>query len=143
MHETRTVGIIGASIAGLATAKVLRQIGFTVCVLEKEADVGGVWSACRRYPGLTTQNPRETYEFSDFPMPSDYPEWPTGEQVQSYLHSYAEKFGLIAHIRLNTRVESARWPVDVPQLASDNGSYLSSVHIFALTPRLMRRLTAG
>jgi len=109
MQEIRTVGIIGAGIAGLATAKVLRQLGFAVSVLEKEADVGGVWSASRRYPGLTTQNPRETYEFSDFPMPRHYPEWPTGEQVQSYLHSYAEKFGLMAHIQLHTRVENARW----------------------------------
>ncbi len=104
MHEIRTVGVIGAGIAGLATAKVLKQFGFQVTVFEKESDVGGVWSASRRYPGLTTQNPRTTYEFSDFPMPADYPEWPTGEQMQAYLRSYAEAFELSSYIRLGTRV---------------------------------------
>ncbi|MFH8470897.1 hypothetical protein ACH4DZ_43935, partial [Streptomyces sp. NPDC017991] len=45
-------------------------------------DVGGVWSRSRRYPGVTTQSPKTQYEFSDFPMPKDYREWPTGAQVQ-------------------------------------------------------------
>ena len=74
---TKRVGIIGAGIAGLCTAKTFKRFGYQVTVFEKEADVGGVWSASRRYPGLTTQNPRDTYEYSDFPMPSDYPEWPS------------------------------------------------------------------
>ena len=101
------IGIIGAGIAGLCTAKTFKSFGYQVTIFEKEADVGGVWSASRRYPGLTTQNPRETYEYSDFPMPSDYPEWPSGEQVQVYLQSYADHFGFSDAIRLNTRVVSA------------------------------------
>ncbi len=104
---TRTVGIIGAGFAGLSTAKVLRAFGFEVTVFEKEPDVGGVWAASRRYPGLTTQNPRTTYALSDFPMPEDYPEWPSGQQVQAYLQSYAEHFGLVPHLRMSTMVESA------------------------------------
>lgn len=103
----RSVGIIGAGFAGLSTAKVLRAFGFEVTVFEKEPDVGGVWAASRRYPGLTTQNPRTTYALSDFPMPAHYPEWPSGQQVQAYLHSYAEHFGLIPHLRMSTTVESA------------------------------------
>ncbi len=79
----RSVGIIGAGFAGLSTAKVLRAFGFEVTVFEKEPDVGGVWAASRRYPGLTTQNPRTTYALSDFPMPASYPEWPSGQQVQA------------------------------------------------------------
>lgn len=97
-----TVGIIGAGIAGLCTAKTLKEIGFSVTIFEKEADVGGVWSASRRYPGLTTQNPRETYAFSDFPMPDSFPEWPTGAQMQAYLEAYAQHFELMPHIRLET-----------------------------------------
>jgi len=103
----KTVGIVGAGFAGLSTAKVLKSFGFEVTVFEKEADVGGVWSASRRYPGLTTQNPRTTYALSDFPMPADYPEWPSGEQVQAYLQAYAEKFGIADDIVLNTRVDAA------------------------------------
>jgi dimethylaniline monooxygenase (N-oxide forming) len=98
------IAIIGAGFAGLSTAKVLRAFGHHVTVFEKEADVGGVWSASRRYPGLTTQNVRSTYALSDFPYPKDYPEWPSGEQVQRYLASYARHFDLDPHIRLNTEV---------------------------------------
>jgi cation diffusion facilitator CzcD-associated flavoprotein CzcO len=114
----KTVGIVGAGFAGLSTAKVLKSFGFDVTVFEKEPDVGGVWAASRRYPGLTTQNPRTTYALSDFPMPADYPEWPSGEQVQAYLQAYAEKFGIAKDLMLGTRVDNAtldesagRWTV--------------------------------
>lgn len=104
---TQTIGIIGAGFAGLSSAKVLQSFGFDVTVFEKEPDVGGVWAASRRYPGLTTQNPRREYSLSDFPMPDDYPEWPNGEQVQAYLEDYARYFGLMSKIHLETRVEKA------------------------------------
>jgi len=68
-----------------------------------------VWSATRRYPGLTTQSPKAQYALSDFPMPDDYPEWPTGEQVQRWLAAYAERFAL--DVVLSTEVHAAR-PVD-------------------------------
>ena len=84
------VGIIGAGVAGLVTAKVLQQAGHDVIVVDKVSDIGGVWSATRRYPGLCTQSPKAQYALSDFPMPRAFPEWPSGEQVQTYLIDYAE-----------------------------------------------------
>jgi len=101
------IAIIGAGFAGLSSAKVLKQFGHEVAVFEKESDVGGVWSASRRYPGVTTQNNKGTYHLSDFPMPSSYPEFPSGEQVQAYLASYADHFGVTPYLRLNTEVVSA------------------------------------
>ncbi len=103
----RRIGIVGAGFAGLSTAKVLKALGFEVCVFDKEPDVGGVWAASRRYPGLTTQNVRSTYALSDHPMPADWPEWPSGEQVQRYMQSYVDRFGLAPDLRLSTAVESA------------------------------------
>lgn len=100
--------VVGAGFAGLSAAKVLTAFGHSVTVFEKEADVGGVWSASRRYPGLTTQNVRSTYALSDFPYPADYPEWPSGEQVQRYLAAYVQHFGLGPMLRLNTEVTLAR-----------------------------------
>ena len=76
------VGIIGAGVAGLTTAKVLMQAGHDVVVYEKAPDVGGVWSRTRRYPGLTTQSPKAQYSLSDFPMPRDYPEWPSARRYR-------------------------------------------------------------
>jgi len=101
------IAIIGAGVAGLATAKVLTQAGHEVVVFDKTPDVGGVWSRTRRYPGLTTQSPKAQYSLSDFPMPPDYPEWPSGEQVQAYLAGYATHFGLDRALRLETEVVSA------------------------------------
>ncbi|MCC5999509.1 MAG: NAD(P)/FAD-dependent oxidoreductase [Pararhodobacter sp.] len=101
------VAIIGAGFAGLTTARTLRDLGHDVTVFEKAPDVGGVWSTTRLYPGVSTQNGKDTYHLSDFPMPDSYPEWPSGQQVQAYLHSYAETFAILPLIRLKTEVTSA------------------------------------
>ena len=51
-REPRIV-IIGAGVAGIATAVTLQRAGFhDFTILEKGADVGGVWH-WNRYPGLT------------------------------------------------------------------------------------------
>jgi cation diffusion facilitator CzcD-associated flavoprotein CzcO len=100
------VGIVGAGVAGLVTAKVLTEVGHDVVVYDRTPDVGGVWSATRRYPGLSTQSPRDTYTLSDFPMPADHPEWPSGEQVQAYLAAYAAHTGVDRLLRLETEVTS-------------------------------------
>ena len=107
MKTTQTVGIIGAGVSGLVTAKTMREHGFSVVVFEREAELGGVWASTRRYPNVTTQNTRDTYTFSDFPMPKHYPEWPTGQQVQEYLTNYARQFGILPSIRFSTSVKRA------------------------------------
>ncbi len=104
---TERVAIIGAGISGLCTAKLLLALNYDVHLFEKDAEVGGVWAGSRRYPGLATQNPKETYAFSDFPMPTDYPEWPSGSQMQAYLRAYADHFGVTPRLSLATEVLSA------------------------------------
>ena len=101
------IGIVGAGLSGLVAAKTFLEEGLEVAVFEKEDEVGGVWARSRRYPGLTTQNPRDSYAFSDFPMPRSYPDWPSGEQVQAYLAAYADRFGVTPHLRLGMRVTRA------------------------------------
>src|ERR1700745_3272774 len=101
------VGIVGAGVAGLTTAKALKQTGHDVSVYSTAPDVGGVWSRTRRYPGLTTQSPKAQYSLSDFPMPRDYPEWPTGAQVHAYLAASSSHFGLDPVLRLSAEVTSA------------------------------------
>ena len=100
----RTVCVIGAGISGLVAAKVLLGRGHDVTVVEKAGDLGGVWEPSRSYPGVQTQTPRDLYRFSDFPMPADHPEWPSGAQMHAYLDAYARRFGLRPHIRFGTEV---------------------------------------
>lgn len=109
LKKVKKIGIIGAGISGLVTAKTLREYGFEIVVFEKESEIGGVWASSRRYPGLTTQNARDTYAFSDFPMPSHYPEWPEGFQVQEYLSRYAEHFGIASSIMFNSEVRHIQY----------------------------------
>lgn len=104
MKNVKTIGIIGAGLSGLVTAKTCLEYGFDIIVYEKDAELGGVWATSRRYPGITTQNTKDTYAFSDFPMPDYYPEWPSGEQVQSYLIDYAKHFNLLSSIRFSHEI---------------------------------------
>ena len=101
------IAIVGAGLSGLVTAKTLLDYGHDVSVFEKEDEIGGVWSPSCRYPGLTTQNTRDSYAFSDFRMPKQYPEFPTGPQMLAYLKSYAQHFGLMPYIRLQHRIATA------------------------------------
>ena len=126
------VGIIGAGVAGLATAKVLLQAGHEVVVFDSAPDVGGVWSRTRRYPGLTTQSAKATYGLSDYPMPSSFPEWPSGEQVQSWLEAYAHEFKVEPHLRLGVKVE---------RVVRDSGGW--TLHLSHGDPEAVDRLVVA
>src|SRR5881397_2152962 len=100
----RLVCVIGAGISGLVTAKVLAGDGFEVVVFEKASMLGGVWAASRTYPGLRTNNPRDTYAFSDHPFPRTAGDFPSAAEMRAYLQSYAERFDLLSRIRVGAEV---------------------------------------
>jgi cation diffusion facilitator CzcD-associated flavoprotein CzcO len=106
MLTARRVLVVGGGISGLAAAKAFQAHGHDVTVIEKASELGGVWDPARSYPGIRTQTPRDLYAYPDFPMPQDYPEWPSGAQVHAYLSRYAEVHGLRARIRFGTAVEA-------------------------------------
>ncbi|MBC7936187.1 MAG: NAD(P)-binding domain-containing protein [Rhizobacter sp.] len=104
--KRKQIGIIGAGISGLATAKAFKERGYGVTVLEKAGSVGGVWERSRSYIKLTTQTTKNEYSFSDYPMPAAFPEWPSGENMSDYLTCFAKHFGLAAHIFFDKEVLS-------------------------------------
>lgn len=108
-HTMKHIGIIGAGLSGLATAKAFLQQGYEVTIIEKAAAIGGVWEQRRSYLGVATQTTRDEYAFSDFPMPAYYPLWPSGEQVQQYLEKYAMHFQVFPRIRFHTTVLQLRF----------------------------------
>lgn len=107
MRSGNRIAIVGAGIAGLVCAKVLTEDGFAVEVFDRAPDIGGVWSETRRYPGLRAQSTKNTYHFSDHPMPADYPRVLDGARMQEYLSSYVRAFGLTDRLRLRTEVVAA------------------------------------
>ncbi len=120
----KNIGIIGAGISGLATAKAFIERGFEVTVFEKAGAIGGVWEQSRSYVGVATQTTKNEYAFSDFPMPARYPEWPSGLQVSKYLESYARAFDIMSSIRFYTEVlalrrEDEKWIADIRNIQTD------------------------
>ena len=101
--------IIGAGPSGLTVAKNFRQRGIPFDCFEREDDVGGNWyygraSSCvARSTHMISSKPLT--EFVDFPMPDDYPHFPSQGQAWEYLNSYARRFDLYAAITFNTSVE--------------------------------------
>lgn len=115
----KSVCVIGAGISGLVSAKILSGDGFDVTLFEKEPEFGGTWITSRTYPGLHTNNARQTYCFSDYPYPETADLFPSAEQVRAYLRSYAERFQILSKIELNTEVIqvaqdcAGQWRVDL------------------------------
>jgi dimethylaniline monooxygenase (N-oxide forming) len=112
------VAVIGAGPGGLAAAKFALAAGFDATVFEAADDLGGQWQTSSVgsgiWPGMTTNTSRGMTAFSDFPPPRDLPLHPRAEQIHDYLRAYAEQFGVVPRIRLNspvTRVEPG-WSVD-------------------------------
>src|SRR5215469_15994738 len=101
-REMKRVGIIGAGVAGLATAKTLLANGLACTIFERGDKLGGVWA--NGYSNFGVQVQKELYEFPDWPLPSDAPNFTPGPIFQQYLEEYADFFHLRSHIRLRSRI---------------------------------------
>lgn len=103
-----TVVVIGAGMSGLAMAHRLAQAEVPFVVLERNADVGGVWLE-NTYPGcrLDTSNFNYSYSFAQKP---DWPQqFSTQQTILGYLREVADRFGLRRHIRFGARVHGLRF----------------------------------
>jgi thioredoxin reductase len=120
------VCVIGAGPCGLTALKNLLAAGLNniVCYDESEA-IGGNWVFCETgdrtsvYFSTHIISSKKLSEFEDYPMPADYPDFPSHQQLRAYFDSYAAHFGLEPFIRLRTRVDRAtrdadgRWSVSL------------------------------
>ena len=98
------VGIIGSGVAGLAAARTLLAEGIECTLFERGARLGGVWAD--GYVNFGVQVQKELYEFPDWPLPPEAPNFTPGEYFQAYLERYCERFQVRPKLRLNTRVTS-------------------------------------
>ena len=105
IKAAKTAAVLGAGVAGLATAKTLKQYGFDVTVYEARSELGGVWS--NNYRSLRVLEPKWVYGYPDWPWPRETPLFPPAKDVRNYLASYAEHFGIRNCIRLNSRIVEA------------------------------------
>jgi dimethylaniline monooxygenase (N-oxide forming) / hypotaurine monooxygenase len=134
-NETYDVIIVGAGWAGLLACKYCLGEGLKTLVLESRDSIGGVWTYTddRRCGGVMktteTTSSRCITEISDFPMPADYPHFPSHSQIKAYLESYCKQFSLTEHIRFNCRV-TRLWKVgDLWQMTTSDGTHLSAKNV--------------
>jgi len=131
-REPRIV-IIGAGVAGIATAVTLQREGFhDFTILEKGADVGGVWH-WNRYPGLTCDIPSQLYQFSFAPKPDWTGMFAHGAEIQRYLRDVVERFDLDKHLRLNSEVVSTEFTGSDWQIGTADGAELKADFVIAAT----------
>src|SRR6476646_2238883 len=98
--------VIGAGAAGLGTMEVLARHGIAFDCFEQSDRVGGHWHT--DYESLHLITSRDVSGFVGFPMPADYPVYPSRDQMRAYLQSYADAKGLTSRIRFGTSVEEVR-----------------------------------
>ena len=103
------IGIIGAGPGGICAGIRLKQAGYEdFVILEQAPGVGGTWWH-NSYPGCACDVPSHLYSFS-FATKTDCPRpYANQPEIQAYMAECVERLGLAPHVRLSTRVRSARW----------------------------------
>ena len=95
--------IIGAGFVGLGMAQALKAAGIPYDQVDASDDIGGNWHH-GVYETAHIISSRKTTEFTHFPMPRDYPDFPSAQQMLAYLNAFADHFGLRKHIECDRTV---------------------------------------
>lgn len=122
------VALIGAGSSGIAVAKALHERGVPFDCYEKSDRVGGNWvfgnvnEMSSAYRSLHINTSRLRMEYSDYPMPADYPDFPHHSQIAAYFNAYVDHFGFRDAIRFETGVDHVARDADgVYTLRTDTG----------------------
>ncbi|HEV8558593.1 MAG TPA: NAD(P)/FAD-dependent oxidoreductase [Actinophytocola sp.] len=101
--------IIGTGFAGIGMAIELQRAGLgDVTLLEKAADLGGVWRE-NTYPGAGCDIPSPYYSFSFAPNPLWPMRFSLREDIHAYLGAVTDRYRLREKIHFNTEVTGAAW----------------------------------
>jgi len=128
MSALPTVCIVGAGSSGIAGAKVLAEHGVPFDCFEASDEVGGNWAfgnangMSSAYRSLHINTSRERMEYSDFPMPKDWPDFCHHALIKQYFNDYVDHFGIRDRITFSTAVKrAARGPDGVWEVALSTG----------------------
>ncbi|MFG2177398.1 flavin-containing monooxygenase [Streptomyces abikoensis] len=102
--------IIGAGYVGNGLARALRQAGVPYDQFEATGEIGGNW-AHGVYDSTHLISSKKSTQYVEYPMPADYPTFPSRAQMLRYLNDYVDHFHLREHIEFDTEVVEVR-PLD-------------------------------
>ncbi|WP_372729702.1 flavin-containing monooxygenase [Nocardioides sp.] len=104
------VCIIGAGSSGITAAQVLAERGIDFDCFEMGSGVGGNWrydndnGVSSAYRSLHINTSRSAMEYAAYPMPEDYPDYPSHWQIAAYFDDFVDHFGLRERITFRTEV---------------------------------------
>jgi len=101
--------ILGAGVSGLCMGRALLMAGIkSFVIIEKSGGIGGTWWDTT-YPGAECDVPAHLYSYS-FDLNPDWSQvYAPRHEIQQYLVQFAEKSGLLPHIRFSTTLIQARF----------------------------------
>ena len=103
--------IIGYGISGISCARWASEYGLNYIILEQNSNLGGVWFN-KTNKNTQLQTPKKFYQYSDYPMPKDYPEFPSGNQVLEYINNYTNHYDLNKHLKLKSLVTKLEFNIN-------------------------------
>lgn len=102
------VGVVGAGFGGLLAGLELQRAGRSFVILERGADVGGVWRD-NVYPGCACDIRSHLYSLEARPNPGWSANYAAQPEILDYLRGVARDEGLLPRIRLGAEVVEARF----------------------------------
>ena len=107
-----SVAIVGGGFGGVGAAIRLLQAGVKdLTVFERSGGVGCVWHA-NTYPGAACDVPSHLYSFSFAPGTEWSRRYAPQADIEKYLNTLVDDFGVRPHLRCNTGVESAEFDAE-------------------------------
>lgn len=104
--------VIGAGPAGLAAAAALTALQVPFDLVDRAADVGGIWNPDREdtpvWPSLEMISSTAFTQYEDLLQPASFPPFLDARRMGSYLRAYAAKYSLTDHFLPRLEVRSAR-----------------------------------
>ncbi|MFA5956803.1 flavin-containing monooxygenase [Hyphomicrobium sp.] len=99
--------VIGAGPVGLAMAAALKRRGIPFDLIEAAPGVGGNWLH-GVYRSAHIVSSKKATEYADYPMPDDFPDFPSADQMLSYLTDFAKDRGLLSSAEFDKKVVLAK-----------------------------------
>ena len=110
--------LVGAGPAGLVMARALIKEGVPFDWYERHSDVGGVWDMDNHgtpmYESAHFISSKYTSGFYGFPMPSNYPDYPSWHQILDYIRGFADAYNLKSRVNFGVSVVQAL-PIEADQ----------------------------
>ncbi len=123
----RSIAIVGAGPAGLATAACLRRFERNAVIYEAGDVPGATWA--NLYDRLQLHTVKAFSGLPGWPMPHAFPRYPSRQQVADYLAAYAAHFAL--DIKTGCPVERATRDGDGWRIATSQGEQHADVLVAA------------